>query len=213
MNDRLDTAGFTLLETMIALAILAIALMGTLGGFITVDTQLKDAQLRQGKMVLLDAKVQRVLLTNKAELTGIPAAWTPDPTQSIVNANNTPTPRPVPDPDIDLSVGAYFSVLPNGEITQINLPAGTPLGSRSEEHTSELQSPDHLVCRLLLEKKKNKSTQQSQHIQPCRTTSKTTTNLIMHTHHWNLTTSATTLPDINLRTNNMTHNTSTKSTT
>src|SRR5947208_10215207 len=30
-----------------------------------------------------------------------------------------------------------------------------PLQSlRSEEHTSELQSPDHLVCRLLLEKKK-----------------------------------------------------------
>src|SRR5947208_12119493 len=27
---------------------------------------------------------------------------------------------------------------------------------RSEEHTSELQSPDHLVCRLLLEKKKPK---------------------------------------------------------
>src|SRR5258708_21643917 len=27
---------------------------------------------------------------------------------------------------------------------------------RSEEHTSELQSPDHLVCRLLLEKKKQK---------------------------------------------------------
>src|SRR5438552_18623741 len=29
--------------------------------------------------------------------------------------------------------------------------------ARSEEHTSELQSPDHLVCRLLLEKKKNQS--------------------------------------------------------
>src|SRR5258708_31855844 len=28
------------------------------------------------------------------------------------------------------------------------------LSCRSEEHTSELQSPDHLVCRLLLEKKK-----------------------------------------------------------
>src|SRR5207244_10173946 len=28
---------------------------------------------------------------------------------------------------------------------------------RSEEHTSELQSPDHLVCRLLLEKKKAQS--------------------------------------------------------
>src|SRR5258708_30396284 len=30
----------------------------------------------------------------------------------------------------------------------------TGLTRRSEEHTSELQSPDHLVCRLLLEKKK-----------------------------------------------------------
>src|SRR5207244_13305250 len=39
-----------------------------------------------------------------------------------------------------------------------NTPTGFPLWtrsvSRSEEHTSELQSPDHLVCRLLLEKKK-----------------------------------------------------------
>src|SRR5207248_5562967 len=33
-------------------------------------------------------------------------------------------------------------------------PAGGP-SSRSEEHTSELQSPYDLVCRLLLEKKKN----------------------------------------------------------
>src|SRR5438552_12836052 len=33
---------------------------------------------------------------------------------------------------------------------------------RSEEHTSELQSPDHLVCRLLLEKKKKSE----QHFSP-----------------------------------------------
>src|SRR5947208_10283229 len=32
---------------------------------------------------------------------------------------------------------------------------------RSEEHTSELQSPDHLVCRLLLEKKKKIQTTQT----------------------------------------------------
>src|SRR5690348_18113246 len=32
---------------------------------------------------------------------------------------------------------------------------------RSEEHTSELQSPVHLVCRLLLEKKKDKHTKQN----------------------------------------------------
>src|SRR5690348_7421823 len=34
--------------------------------------------------------------------------------------------------------------------------AGSPM--RSEEHTSELQSPVHLVCRLLLEKKKKQKT-------------------------------------------------------
>src|SRR5258708_29383049 len=32
--------------------------------------------------------------------------------------------------------------------------SGVGIWRRSEEHTSELQSPDHLVCRLLLEKKK-----------------------------------------------------------
>src|SRR2546426_12693732 len=39
------------------------------------------------------------------------------------------------------------------------LPDGRGGGSgRSEEHTSELQSPSNLVCRLLLEKKKKKRT-------------------------------------------------------
>src|SRR6266702_8846000 len=33
------------------------------------------------------------------------------------------------------------------------VPSRVPSGSRSEEHTSELQSRGHLVCRLLLEKK------------------------------------------------------------
>src|SRR2546422_5322159 len=38
------------------------------------------------------------------------------------------------------------------------MPQGDPQGRmRSEEHTSELQSRLHLVCRLLLEKKKNKT--------------------------------------------------------
>src|SRR5258708_30654147 len=36
-----------------------------------------------------------------------------------------------------------------------NIPRARERSLRSEEHTSELQSPDHLVCRLLLEKKKN----------------------------------------------------------
>src|SRR2546422_8256674 len=50
------------------------------------------------------------------------------------------------------------SALPIGPITQVG-PMGRADGwrfcSRSEEHTSELQSRLHLVCRLLLEKKKS----------------------------------------------------------
>ena len=41
--------------------------------------------------------------------------------------------------------------------TSFNGPVNSSGFCRSEEHTSELQSPDHLVCRLLLEKKKKKS--------------------------------------------------------
>src|SRR5258708_34607507 len=43
----------------------------------------------------------------------------------------------------------YFSGLPAG-LVWVHVSDSV----RSEEHTSELQSPDHLVCRLLLEKKK-----------------------------------------------------------
>src|SRR5690625_7043203 len=42
--------------------------------------------------------------------------------------------------------------LEDGTIARAAVPSGA---SRSEEHTSELQSRGHLVCRLLLEKKKN----------------------------------------------------------
>src|SRR5258708_9408461 len=49
-----------------------------------------------------------------------------------------------------------FTAAPRCPLTAIS---GQPAKfSRSEEHTSELQSPDHLVCRLLLEKKKRSRT-------------------------------------------------------
>src|SRR5258708_17173922 len=51
-----------------------------------------------------------------------------------------------------------FTLNLSGEAYQLSMasvPAFDHSRLRSEEHTSELQSPDHLVCRLLLEKKKN----------------------------------------------------------
>src|SRR5690554_7558940 len=48
--------------------------------------------------------------------------------------------------------GWYFS----RNLTPLSPEKGAKYQPRSEEHTSELQSRPHLVCRLLLEKKKNK---------------------------------------------------------
>src|SRR5947208_5704590 len=51
---------------------------------------------------------------------------------------------------IDVSFISLTLVLPNA--FDLITPTGVILALRSEEHTSELQSPDHIVCRLLLEK-------------------------------------------------------------
>src|SRR5258707_11799488 len=48
-----------------------------------------------------------------------------------------------------------------GEFPYTGLKCGNE--TRSEEHTSELQSRQYLVCRLLLEKKKNRTQQQARH--------------------------------------------------
>src|SRR5258708_27240637 len=49
---------------------------------------------------------------------------------------------------------AFLGGLRTGEVSALRFRAYDAKAKRSEEHTSELQSPDHLVCRLLLEKKK-----------------------------------------------------------
>src|SRR5207244_8949491 len=70
-----------------------------------------------------------------------------------------------------LSAAAYTMlnivvVRPMPTASATTASALSPGRLRSEEHTSELQSPDHLVCRLLLEKKTTDKQQQhpsSQH--------------------------------------------------
>src|SRR5207244_5556681 len=51
---------------------------------------------------------------------------------------------------------ASFSETKNTLMEGLKTPVSVIWHVRSEEHTSELQSPDHLVCRLLLENKKQR---------------------------------------------------------
>src|SRR5260370_21699944 len=51
-----------------------------------------------------------------------------------------------------------------GQGTELQLRTVAPEDVRSEEHTSELQSHLNLVCRLLLEKKKNGETNKGSHV-------------------------------------------------
>src|SRR5216684_7150193 len=48
----------------------------------------------------------------------------------------------------------FRSACPGNPTASVMFPCNAGAGERSEEHTSELQSRLHLVCRLLLEKKK-----------------------------------------------------------
>src|SRR5258708_7822627 len=84
----------------------------------------------------------RGLLLCRLPLIRLARAWTP---MGSLRSSGDPSRAfaPLHDPgrtDMTSPISSLISVLP-------------PL-DRSEEHTSELQSPDHLVCRLLLEKKK-----------------------------------------------------------
>src|SRR3712207_8969466 len=67
-----------------------------------------------------------------------------------------------------VATGTAVGTKPQWCPTRVPLPIGLPaklphLWRRSEEHTSELQSRQYLVCRLLLEKKKKTSTQTRVH--------------------------------------------------
>src|SRR2546429_2997071 len=63
---------------------------------------------------------------------------------------------------------SHISSMLHGQAFGFESPRWSSRGNmRSEEHTSELQSRLHLVCRLLLEKKKKNTFQQSTSCHPC----------------------------------------------
>src|SRR5690606_40914391 len=61
-------------------------------------------------------------------------------------------------PGCTVSIGRHCSISHNVRIYTSSAAADSDFRTKSEEHTSELQSRENLVCRLLLEKKKTKKT-------------------------------------------------------
>src|SRR5690625_6826844 len=95
--------------------------------------------------------------------TDVPEAELPPP-NAKAPAPDADASRPaarLPSPELVLSFPIAMAPSESSSLASFSTVASSPIAIelvlRSEEHTSELQSRGHLVCRLLLEKKKNKA--------------------------------------------------------
>jgi prepilin-type N-terminal cleavage/methylation domain-containing protein len=118
--------GFSIIETMVAMVVLAISLLGTLGALNRGATESRLGQTRQMKMMLADAALQRIKLQDKNTFfAGLPAQPTVNLSSLAVGASpwvQDPTSNGDP---LDFSVGAYFNIQPDGTLVKLNI-AGNP---------------------------------------------------------------------------------------
>lgn len=128
---RTRASGFTLLEVMIALVILALALTGSIAGLVHASTELREGELLQSKKALLDASMQRLLLADKASAVVARAVARPATTPTSLGLGAAPWAVDASAPVAgDLGTGAYFQVLPTGEVSHMpGVPAGTACGA------------------------------------------------------------------------------------
>lgn len=118
-------AGFSLIEVMIALAILALGIVGALAGIIGASTALRDGQRRQHKMALLDARGQQFLLMDKTNIDQI-AFTAPSSPANQLAVGASPWTLDVINPG-DLSTSPWFTIAGDGTITPVPV-TGSPTG-------------------------------------------------------------------------------------
>jgi len=127
-------------------------LLGAFAGVLHASRDLREGQLRQYKVLLADATSQRASLSNKSSLavnvadkslggiTGV-AMPTQPPDQTAVGSSPWQV-DPSPMKNLDLGTGAYFNILPNGQILQFDLATRVPCEDPS--------LPDGSYCREVL---------------------------------------------------------------
>src|ERR1022692_726938 len=106
---------------------------------------------------------------HRTEASRASSAFTPPPRRPA-GQPPLPPPRPARLPGARRGTAGHSRLPGSGRLAPAG-PAAPRRGDtrrwRSEEHTSELQSPCNLVCRLLLEKKKKKRTKEIRQITYC----------------------------------------------
>src|SRR5438309_8429227 len=125
-------------------------LLGGDGGwdYVTVDPDAKRVYAPRGTHIQVVDEVSGKLVADMSDLKGLHGvAVAPEFNRGFVTGN---------DPDPLIYLFDLKSLKITGKITPPSAMDSDSLmyDTRSEEHTSELQSQFHLVCRLLLEKKK-----------------------------------------------------------
>src|SRR2546422_7707959 len=101
-----------------------------------------------------------LLFVNRTPATSIATYGSPfgSPALSLSSRRSTTMPfAPAVNSSMTPAPGA--AKIPAPGAAHVSVTFGVVTATRSEEHTSELQSRLHLVCRLLLEKKKKKATE------------------------------------------------------
>lgn len=148
-------AGFTLIEVMIALVIVATGSVGAILALLHAQDALHEGQVRQSKMLLIDAKAQRLKLLDKTLLQNgkagmVPVAqpealpglktraagsgsWIVDPTPAVAGASAEVV--------ADLGAGAYFRLDGSGTIQYATSVAA---------NTACADVPAHVFCREIL---------------------------------------------------------------
>src|SRR6266436_5627050 len=115
----------------------------------TTETGLRRA-LRRSHMAISLLPPRRAATAK----TGRDRPGPPRPTRDSARRRAAPTRHRSP-PARESFVSRQHPRASRGPLDSALVPASRSCARRSEEHTSELQSRLHLVCRLLLEKKKN----------------------------------------------------------
>ncbi len=154
-SKRPRVTGFTLIEVMVALVILAVAVVGSMGALIAAGKELKDGQTRQVRGLLGDSSARRWMLASKLPTSplAVAAALAPLATACPTPCSGLPigaAPWAVDATPVvagDLSTGAYFQIFRNGEIQQITAST-TPISVANGTACSAV--PTSVYCRETL---------------------------------------------------------------